>query len=54
VTSGIGGSQVEAPSDCNENYDIVIRDIPIGSKPSIVWDTCQEIPGSQGLENRGF
>jgi hypothetical protein len=45
VTSCIGDSQVKAPSCCNENCDIAIRDIPTRSEPSISGDTCQEIPG---------
>jgi hypothetical protein len=33
---------------------IAIHDILIGSEPSIVWDTCQEILRSRGSENRSF
>jgi hypothetical protein len=54
VASHIGELRVKVPSCCNGNYDIAIRDIPIGSKPSIVWDTCQGIPRSRGSENWGF
>jgi hypothetical protein len=31
----------------------VKSDIPIGSEPLIVWDTCQGIPKNRGLENQG-
>jgi hypothetical protein len=36
VISCIGDSRVEAPSCCNENCDIAIRDIPTSPEPSIV------------------
>jgi hypothetical protein len=54
VISCIGDSRVEAPCCCNKNCDITIHDILTRSKPSIVWDTCPEIPGSWGLEHRRF
>jgi hypothetical protein len=45
VISCIGDSRVEAPSCCNENCDIAIRDIPTSPEPSISGDACQEIQG---------
>jgi hypothetical protein len=49
VISCIGDSRVKAPSCCNENCDITIRDIPMSPEPSINLDACQKIRGSRSL-----